>query len=197
MSRPLISRGLGSPILCTQMGKVGSKDEQHVSIEGMYRVFKYQACDSARFSITTTHQTPNHCYQSPLHFIHTNYSTRYEEMFTQRTLSRIPRAAKSSLRTIHSTPTLLHTATKEEQTAHTATQRIRYWIKSLPVETYPLCKLHCTKVVLKLMIGNSRGNGVLTRFWCLFVCETGVAGSYVEVEEEYCEGCWGWSLKEP
>ncbi|THX89204.1 hypothetical protein D6D05_01451, partial [Aureobasidium pullulans] len=35
---------------------------------------------------------------------------------------------------------------------------------------------------------------VLSQFWCLFVCETGVAGSDVEVEEEYCSCCWWASL---
>ncbi|CAD0093174.1 unnamed protein product [Aureobasidium vineae] len=61
-------------------------------------------------------------------------------MLAQHTLFQATRAARAtaSRRCIHSTPRLLQAAAREEQAAHTATQRVRYWIKSLPIETYPL-----------------------------------------------------------
>ncbi|THZ04242.1 hypothetical protein D6C93_02567 [Aureobasidium pullulans] len=61
-------------------------------------------------------------------------------MLAQRTLLQASRAtlSKTPTRFIHSTPKLLQAAAREEQAAHTASQRVRYWIKSLPVETYPL-----------------------------------------------------------
>ncbi|THZ69498.1 hypothetical protein D6C85_06673 [Aureobasidium pullulans] len=61
-------------------------------------------------------------------------------MLAQRTLLQASRAtlSKTPTRLIHSTPKLLQAAAREEQAAHTASQRVRYWIKSLPVETYPL-----------------------------------------------------------
>jgi hypothetical protein len=62
-------------------------------------------------------------------------------MLARRTLYYTPRVVgTTSLRSIHSLPKLLQTAVKEEHAAKTAAQRVRYWIKSLPVETYPLCK---------------------------------------------------------
>lgn len=63
-------------------------------------------------------------------------------MLAHRTLLQASRATLSTTptRLIHSTPKLLQAAAREEQAAHTASQRVRYWIKSLPVETYPLCK---------------------------------------------------------
>ncbi|KAG9663593.1 hypothetical protein KCU95_g5705, partial [Aureobasidium melanogenum] len=60
-------------------------------------------------------------------------------MLAQRTFFQATRAARATAtRSIHSTPRLLQAAAREEHAAHTATQRVRYWIKSLPVETYPL-----------------------------------------------------------
>ncbi|KAI5236362.1 hypothetical protein E4T43_08669 [Aureobasidium subglaciale] len=64
-------------------------------------------------------------------------------MLAQRTPVQATRAARAARATttkrlIRSTPRLLQAAAREEQAAHTATQRVRYWIRSLPVETYPL-----------------------------------------------------------
>lgn len=47
-----------------------------------------------------------------------------------------------------------------------------------------------------MLIDGSRCYGILTEFWDILVRKTGIAGSYVEVEEEYCEGCWQWSLRD-
>ena len=118
-------------------------------------------------------------------------------MLAQRPLFQLSRAVRAtSTRSLHSTPRLLQTAAREEQAAHTATQRVRFWIKSLPIETYPLCKF-CFLPISEvwLLIGHSRCYGILAQFWNIFVCEAGVAGSYVEVEEKYREGCRGWSLR--
>lgn len=104
-------------------------------------------------------------------------STHKPNMLAQRTLLQASRAtlSKTPTRLIHSTPKLLQAAAREEQAAHTASQRVRYWIKSLPVETYPLCKFSKTPgydvVKANLLIdGDSRCLRFLSKFWCLFVC---------------------------
>ncbi|CAD0057726.1 unnamed protein product, partial [Aureobasidium pullulans] len=76
---------------------------------------------------------------SPLQQVKNNSNTQAQHArptHTPPSLTSNP--LKTPTRLIHSTPKLLQAAAREEQAAHTASQRVRYWIKSLPVETYPL-----------------------------------------------------------
>lgn len=89
-------------------------------------------------------------------------------MLAQRTVLQATRAARvTATRSIHSTPRLLQAAAREEHAAHTATQRLRYWIKSLPIETYPLCMFclcfhgdHHSWLAIVMVMGFSLSFGV-------------------------------------
>lgn len=92
---------------------------------------------------THTHTNLHSTCGTILHSINSRtIATHKPNMLAHRTLLQASRAtlSKTPTRLIHSTPKLLQAAAREEQAAHTASQRVRYWIKSLPVETYPLCE---------------------------------------------------------
>lgn len=100
-------------------------------------------------SLTDTPFKPPH----PFCLFNTKNETktiRPNTMLTPRTpfLARATQTlrATSSLRTplhrrfLSSTRPLSQAAAREEHSAHTVTHRVRFWVKSLPIETYPLCK---------------------------------------------------------